>query len=580
MKKLYYLLFTFLITALSFGQPVINEVDADTPGTDAAEFIEILWTPNTALDGYVVVLYNGSADTSYAAYDLDGFSTDANGFFIIGNPGVSPDITFADNFLQNGADAVALYLNDAATFPNGTAITATNLVSGVVYDTDDADDTGLLAVIGGVQYNENENLAKDTESIQRKSDGTYETKTPTFRASNDAAVCELSLTTTSKTCDAFSVGTDTYTATVNFSGGGTSTYSVMADTGVVDLSAGDPDIDATGTITITGISEGTDVTVTVTGGGGLCNLMSTITSPTCEPSDPLPLYENFDYGGSSGSLITVSGGNWTTHSGTANQVSYTTSSLSMASYPSSGIGGSVTIIGSNSEDVNRAFTTQISGVVYMSALVNISAVTTGNYFMHLKDDGNNFMARVSAKDDGTGKILFGIAASSTLVYGTTPFDLNTTYLVVASYNIDNGASNLYVLSSPPATEPLTPEATDSGTSGIPISSVALRQSGSIPTATIDGIQIGTTWSSAVLSTKTNKIDGFAMYPNPTSLGYVNISSKSQTAMKVGVYDILGKQVINQTVTNNRLEVSNLTTGIYIMKISQDDATTTKKLVIK
>ena len=376
------------------------------------------------------------------------------------------------------------------------------------------------------------------------------------------------------------MGTDTYTATVNFSGGGTSTYSVMADTGVVDLSAGDPDIDATGTITITGISEGTDVTVTVTGGGGLCNLMSTITSPTCEPSDPLPLYENFDYGGSSGSLITVSGGNWTTHSGTANQVSYTTSSLSMASYPSSGIGGSVTIIGSNSEDVNRAFTTQISGVVYMSALVNISAVTTGNYFIHLKDDGNNFMARVSAKDDGTGKILFGIAASSTLVYGTTPFDLNTTYLVVASYNIDNGASNLYVLSSPPATEPLTPEATDSGTSGIPISSVALRQSGSIPTATIDGIQIGTTWSSAVLSTKTNKIDGFAMYPNPTSIGYVNISSKSQTAMKVGVYDILGKQVINQTVTNNRLEVSNLTTGIYIMKISQDDATTTKKLVIK
>ena len=90
MKKLYFLLFAILISSASFGQPVINEVDADTPGTDAAEFVEILWTPNTALDGYVVVLYNGSADTSYAAYDLDGFSTDANGFFIIGNPGVRP----------------------------------------------------------------------------------------------------------------------------------------------------------------------------------------------------------------------------------------------------------------------------------------------------------------------------------------------------------------------------------------------------------------------------------------------------------------------------------------------------------
>ncbi|HEX9825783.1 MAG TPA: lamin tail domain-containing protein [Flavobacteriaceae bacterium] len=73
---------------------------------------------------------------------------------------------------------------------------------------------------------------------------------------------------------------------------------------------------------------------------------------------------------------------------------------------------------------------------------------------------------------------------------------------------------------------------------------------------------------------------FKIYPNPTSLGYINISSKSQTAMKVGVYDILGKQVINKSVDNNRLDVSTLTSGIYIMKISQDNATTTKKLVIK
>jgi hypothetical protein len=51
-------------------------------------------------------------------------------------------------------------------------------------------------------------------------------------------------------------------------------------------------------------------------------------------------------------------------------------------------------------------------------------------------------------------------------------------------------------------------------------------------------------------------------------------------MKVGVYDILGKQVINATVSNKRLDVSTLTSGIYIMKISQDNATTTKKLVIK
>jgi len=584
MKKLYFLLLTILAYSFSFGQdPVINEVDADTPGSDTAEFIEIFWTPSTALDGYVVVLFNGSTDLSYYAIDLDGYSTDSNGFFMIGSTGMGTEIEISpggSGWLQNGADAVALYLDDATSFPTDTPVTSTNLIDALVYDTADADDSGLLMGLGEtIQYDESVNGASATESVQRKMDGTYETKTPTPRASNDAAVCELSLTTTSATCDALTSGTDTYTATVNFVGGGTSTYSVMADSGVVDLSGGDPDVDASGTITVTGVSEGTDVTITVTGGGGLCDLMSTVTSPTCIPIDALPIFEDFDYGGSAGDLTAVSGGKWANHSGTTT-VLYATSSLSMGGYPSSGVGGSATITGANSEDVNRSFAVQSSGVVYFSALVSLSSVGTGDYFIHLKDAGSGFRARVAAKDDGGGKALFGIAASSTIVYGTTPFDLNTTYLVVASYNIDNGAANLYVLTSPAATEPLTPEATDSGTSGTLISAVALRQSTNIPTATIDGIQVGTSWASAVLSVENAQIDGFKFSPNPTSLGYVNITSKSQSVMTVSVYDILGKQVLSRTVENNRLDVSGLTPGIYIMKISQDDASTTKKLVIR
>ena len=75
-------------------------------------------------------------------------------------------------------------------------------------------------------------------------------------------------------------------------------------------------------------------------------------------------------------------------------------------------------------------------------------------------------------------------------------------------------------------------------------------------------------------------NSFKVFPNPTSLGYINISSNNPSAMKVGVYDILGKRVISETVSNNRLDVSKLNTGIYVMKISQDNATVTKKLVIK
>ena len=73
----------------------------------------------------------------------------------------------ADNTIQNGADAVALYMADAANFPDGTAATDAGLVDAVVYGTSDADDTGLLAALGQTtQWDENENGAKDTESLQ------------------------------------------------------------------------------------------------------------------------------------------------------------------------------------------------------------------------------------------------------------------------------------------------------------------------------------------------------------------------------------------------------------------------------
>lgn len=83
-----------------------------------------------------------------------------------------------------------------------------------------------------------------------------------------------------------------------------------------------------------------------------------------------------------------------------------------------------------------------------------------------------------------------------------------------------------------------------------------------------------------LSVKNNQIEGFSMYPNPTSLGYVNVSSKSNSELSVSVFDVLGKQVINETIVKKQLNVSNLKSGIYVMKVSQDDATVTKKLVIR
>ena len=168
MKK-NYILTTILIilTSLTYGQIVINEVDADQTGTDTEEFIELLWTPNTSLDGYVVVLFNGSDDKSYMSYDLDGKTTDANGLFILATSSIATgsDIDMGpDNKVQNGADAVAVYLGDSTDFPNDTVISTTDLIDVLVYGTSDNDDSGLLTGFGlSIQYDENLNRKKDTE---------------------------------------------------------------------------------------------------------------------------------------------------------------------------------------------------------------------------------------------------------------------------------------------------------------------------------------------------------------------------------------------------------------------------------
>jgi len=179
---------------------IINEIDADTPSADTAEFIELYdgGAGNTPLDGLVVVLYNGSNDLSYAAFDLDGYSTDSNGYFTLGNPGVAGvDLVFdpgPSGLLQNGADAVAVYIGSASDFPLNTPITTANLVDAIAYDTDDPDDSGLLALLnaGQPQVNENGGGNAAVQSIQRCPNGsggrrntsTYLARTPTPGGAN------------------------------------------------------------------------------------------------------------------------------------------------------------------------------------------------------------------------------------------------------------------------------------------------------------------------------------------------------------------------------------------------------------
>jgi uncharacterized repeat protein (TIGR01451 family) len=224
-----------------------------------------------------------------------------------------------------------------------------------------------------------------------------------------------------------------------------------------------------------------------------------LTATVVQAAAPL-LDENFNYGTTAGSLTLLTT-NWTAHSGVGSGlVGYAVTSLSMPAYASSGVGGSATFVGGSGsrEDVNRVFGSEGSGILYYAALVNLTqATTTGDYFMSFLKNTTTFAARLYAKDNGSGKLRFGIASVSSATYNdTTDFSYNTTYLVVVKYNIDTGYSALYVLDTCIGTEPGTALATSSGTATTPIIAIAIRQGSNVLAGTIDGIRVATTWADA------------------------------------------------------------------------------------
>lgn len=73
----------------------------------------------------------------------------------------------------------------------------------------------------------------------------------------------------------------------------------------------------------------------------------------------------------------------------------------------------------------------------------------------------------------------------------------------------------------------------------------------------------------ILGVEESSIDGFIFYPNPAK-DIVNISATNSIQI-VEIYNLLGKQVLKKEVESNNFElvVSNLQTGVYLMKVNTD-----------
>lgn len=571
MKKNYF--FTFLLTLFlataTFGQLVINEVDADQAGTDTSEFIELKWTANTSLNGYVVVLFNGNSDTSYAAYDLDSYSTDANGFFILATSSLATasDIDMgADNTVQNGADAVAIYQADASDFPNGTAVSDRGLIDAIVYGTNDPDDTGLLTAFGlSVQYDEGLNGNKDAESIQRHTDGTYQVLAPTFRAENStSSAAALSITSPREdqvfnpetTSVNVSLSVDNFTVASGGTGDGYIVYSIDRGAPVDKFDTND--------ITFDSLTEGEhSVAIELVDNGG--NSLSTPVTETV--SFTIASYTQVAdlsalRAGTEGEYYELTGEVVLTYAHSNRNQKYIqdrTAGILIDDSP-----GTITTNYNTYDGITgiRGLLGSFRGVLQFVPQVDPGAPSS---------TGNTIVPEVVTLADYEANSE-NYESELIEIQNVTFTDGGGTFAASTNYEITSGA----------ATSTFRTNFRDADYIGqtIPTGSVNLTVLGLEFNGDPQVVAVNLT--GIVLGVNRDDVKGFSAYPNPVINDLVTITSSSSDTKTVSIYNVLGKQVLNEKVSglNNTVNVSKIQSGIYILKVTQGNNISTRKLVIQ
>ena len=320
-------------------------------------------------------------------------------------------------------------------------------------------------------------------------------------------------------------------------------------------------------------------------GASLSPSVTSTVSFTISQVQNLPFVESFNY------TDTEALGNqpaWTNYF-SGDDIVVNTNNLSYSTL--NGFGNAVGFDGSGADPVVD-YTPTSTGKVYSSFMLNVTSfdtTPTDGYFAILRNDTGAYIARVyiSAIDATT----YNIGVSSGNLDDTTQEDatvltIGTTAFVVFNYDLDTDTIELWVNPALGTSEPAANITTASTFSGNTLSQFMLRQDSAAetPTMVVDELRIGTTWADVAPSTlgtdSFSNETSFSVYPNPVNNGVINITSKSNSAINVTVFDILGKQVLSNTISNNRLNVSTLKSGVYIVNIEQDNSTTTKKLVVK
>lgn len=309
------------------------------------------------------------------------------------------------------------------------------------------------------------------------------------------------------------------------------------------------------------------------------------------------IYEPFDF--SAGTILQTQPGYTLANTGddlliAANSLTYTGLAAST--------GNKLAFGGAGIDATRDLSTAQTAGTTFYSLLLNVSDLTlnsnpstTGGYCFGFISTGTSFGGTLWIKKASETTFNIGVNARTTgtaTVFGTTAYNINETHLIVVSYTLNAAAgddvaklwvnpSNLGAATAPTETATMT---NTGGTDLASVSKILIRQGSATDTAEIqlDEIRVGTSWAEvtppATAGLSSNAIEGLKMYPNPLNGNVLHIATTANAATSVQIFDILGKEVLNAQVNNNTVNVAALNAGVYMVKITEEGKTATRKLV--
>jgi hypothetical protein len=555
MKKIYFLFLLFCSIGMAQNVTItkIIETDCSTPFVKTVE-LYVDGTVDFSTDVVLNYMQNGDAWAD-SQIDISGFGVQSDKFLYIVRDiplmeAEFPSTTFdGSNTLvvgtsTNGDDGYQIVLNGIVVSQFGetetdgtgtgweTVDAVASRISGIpdrgTFDIIDWEFTAVNSLDGEVICNGGNGL----EAYFGGLGGSF----PLMSGSGWTPACSTFIGEYSVSCNTQGVGLndDTYSATLPFSGANNgNSFIVTSSEGTV--SGDDPSSSESGSIIVSGIPEGTDVTITVSdvADGGVCELTRSISSPAC-----IPLVINELHFDPASDISGDANGDGVRDASDDEFVEFynnSNSPLDLSDYTLSDasqvrhIFPNPTIVPANGVIVVFGGGTPTG--TFGGAIVQ----TASEGLLNLNNSGDDVIVT-----DPNNKIALDFSSSSISVSFGENQSVTRNPDITGDFVLHTDA-NATLLYSP-----------------------GLRADGS--TLSTSAIGLGQ--------------QSFTVYPNPVIDGSITIQNAPGGLKSIALYDMNGRQVFNQTTDASKISIADVSQGVYLLRVSTNDSVQTSKLIVQ